>query len=146
MRPIGVSEEHIKLKAFPFSLKNKAKDWLFDLSLDSITTWEQMNRLFLAKYFSASRTANIHKEICGIRQFNEESLYGYWEHFKKLCASCPHHQVSDSLSIQHFYERLLPNERNMVDTASGGALDNLTIDAARELISNMAARSQKFGT
>ncbi|KAL3516809.1 hypothetical protein ACH5RR_023711 [Cinchona calisaya] len=99
MRPTGVSEEHIKLKAFLFSLKDEAKDWLFDLPSYSISTWEQMNRLFLAKYFLASRTVNIRKEIRGIRQFNEESLYEYWERFKKLCASCPHHQISDSLLI-----------------------------------------------
>ncbi|KAL3533034.1 hypothetical protein ACH5RR_006555 [Cinchona calisaya] len=38
MRPTTVSEEHIKLKAFPFSLKHEAKDWLFDLPSSSITT------------------------------------------------------------------------------------------------------------
>ncbi|KAL3516483.1 hypothetical protein ACH5RR_023385 [Cinchona calisaya] len=105
-----------------------------------------MNKLFLAKYFLAFQTANIRKEICGIRQFNDESLYEYWERFKKLCASCPHHQISDSLLIQYFYEVLLPNESNMVDATSRRALDNLTINAARELISNMATRSQKFVT
>ncbi|KAL3512852.1 hypothetical protein ACH5RR_025569 [Cinchona calisaya] len=146
MRPTGVSEEYIKLKKFPFLLKDEAKDWLFDLPSGSISTWEKINRLFLAKYFPASRTTNICKEICGIKQFNEESLHEYWERFKKLCASCPHHQISDSLLIQYFYEGFLPNERTMVDAASGGALDNLTIDAARELISNMAAHSQKFAT
>ncbi|KAL3498253.1 hypothetical protein ACH5RR_040985 [Cinchona calisaya] len=35
---------------------------------------------------------------------------------------------------------------NIIDAASGWALDNLTIDAACELISNMASRSQKFRT
>ncbi len=30
-RPQEVSEEHIKLRAFPFSLKDKAKHWLPDL-------------------------------------------------------------------------------------------------------------------
>jgi len=34
----------------------------------------------------------------------------------------------------------------MIDVASGGALGNMTLDAARQLIENMASNSQQFGT
>ena len=95
MKPTGVTEDQIKLRAFPFSLKDSAKDWLYYLPSRRIKTWNEMKRLFLEKYFSASRAANIRKEICGVRQHNEESLHKYWERFKKLCASCPHHQISE---------------------------------------------------
>ncbi|XP_031279741.1 uncharacterized protein LOC116138136 [Pistacia vera] len=105
-----------------------------------------MKRLFLERYFPASRAATIRKEICGIRQYNGETLYDYWERFKKLFASCPHHQISDQLLIQYLYEGLLPMERNMIDVASGGALVDNTPEAAKQLISNMAANSQQFGT
>ena len=91
MKPTGVTEDQIKLRVFPFSLKDWAKDWLYYLPSGSIKTWNEMNRLFLEKYFPASRVANIRKEICSVRQHNGESLYEYWERFKKLCASCPHH-------------------------------------------------------
>ena len=106
----------------------------------------EIKRLFLEKYFPASKATLIRKEICGIRQMNGESLYEYWERFKKLCASCPHHQISEQLLLQYFYEDLAPMERNMIDAASGGALVDKTPDAARALISNMAANSQQFGT
>ena len=75
---------------------------------------------------------------------NGESVYEYWERFKKLCASCPHHQISEQLLLQYFYEGLAPMERNMIDAASGGALVDKTPDVARALISNMAANSQQF--
>ena len=146
MKPTGVSEEQIKMRAFPFSLKDSAKDWLYYLPSGSVTTWNEMKRLFLEKYFPASRAANIRKEICGVKQHNGESLYEYWERFKKLCASCPHHQISEQLLIQYFYEGLLPTDRSMIDAASGGALVDKTPDAARNLIANMAANSQQFGT
>ncbi|KAL3538033.1 hypothetical protein ACH5RR_001399 [Cinchona calisaya] len=107
----------------------------------SIYLSEQMNRLCLAKYFPASRTANIRKEIYRIRQFNDESLHEYRERFKKLYASCPYYKISDSLLIQYFHEGLLVIERNMIDASNGEMLDNLTIEATREQISNMAARS-----
>lgn len=89
MKPQKVTEEHIKLRAFPFSLTDLAKDWLYYLPSGSVETWNDMKKLFLEKYFPASRAANIRKEICGIRQYNGESLYEYWERFMKLCASCP---------------------------------------------------------
>ncbi|MGZ7362298.1 retrotransposon gag family protein, partial [Streptococcus pyogenes] len=91
----GVTEEQIKLRAFPFSLGDDAKDWLYYLPSGTVTTWNEMKRMFLERYFPASRAATIRKEICGIRQYNGETLYEYWERFKKLCASCPHHQISD---------------------------------------------------
>jgi len=59
MKPTGVTKEQIKLRAFPFSLKDSAKDWLYYLPSGSITTWNEMKRLFLEKYFPASRTSNI---------------------------------------------------------------------------------------
>ena len=104
MKPQGISEEHIKLRAFPFSLADAAKDWLYYLPSGSITCWNDMKRLFLEKFFPASRAAAIRKEICGIRQQHGETLHEYWERFKKLCSSCPYHQINDQLLIQYFYE------------------------------------------
>ena len=146
MRPQGVTEEQIKLRAFPFSVDGLAKDWLYYLPPGSITTWNGLKKQFLEKYFPASRAANIRKDICGIRQLPGETLYEYWERFKQLCASCPQHQISDQLLIQYFYEGLSLMDRSMIDAASGGVLVNKTPTQARELISNMAANAQQFGS
>ncbi|XP_039051554.1 uncharacterized protein LOC120192961 [Hibiscus syriacus] len=88
--------------------------------------------------------ASIRREICGIKQKDTETLHEYWERFKRLCASCPQHGISEQLLIQYFYEGLLPMERKMIDAASGGAIVNKTPRDARELTSNMAANSQQF--
>ncbi|XP_065880978.1 uncharacterized protein [Euphorbia lathyris] len=146
LKPKRVTEEQVKLRAFPFSLKDKAKDWLYYLPSGSITTWTEMQRLFLEKFFPSSRAANIRKEICGIRQACGETLYEYWERFKQLCTSCQHHQIPEQILIQYFYEGLAPIDRSMIDAASGGALVNKTPDEARQLISTMAENSQQFGT
>ncbi|XP_031095193.1 uncharacterized protein LOC115999484 [Ipomoea triloba] len=144
-KPQRVTEDQIKLRAFPFSLADRAKDWLFYLPSGSINTWDEMVRLFLEKFFPASRAASIRREICGIKQRDTETLHEYWERFKQLCASCPQHGVSEQLLIQYFYEGLLPMERKMMDAASGGAIVNKTPREARDLISIMAANSQQFG-
>jgi len=57
-----------------------------------------------------------------------------------------HHQMSDQLLIQYFYEGLMPIDRSIIDVACGGALVDKTLEVARQLISNMAANSKQFGT
>jgi len=57
-------EDHVYLKAFPHSLEGNAKDWLYYLA----PSWDDLKRLFLAKFFPASRTIAIRKEISGIKQ------------------------------------------------------------------------------
>ncbi|XP_024038262.1 uncharacterized protein LOC112097310 [Citrus clementina] len=146
MRPQGMTEEQIKLRAFPFSLDGLAKDWVYYLPTGSITTWNSLKKQFLEKYFPASRAANIRKDICGIRQLHGETLYKYWERFKQLYASCPQHQIYDQLLIQYFYEGLSLMDMSMIDTTSGGVLVNKTPTQARELISNMAVNAQQFGS
>ena len=54
MRPNGVDEEQLKLKAFPFSLKGVVKAWFFSILPSSIGTWNAMNNIFLENYFPAS--------------------------------------------------------------------------------------------
>ncbi|RDY07737.1 hypothetical protein CR513_08104, partial [Mucuna pruriens] len=101
-----------------------------------------MKHMFLEKFFPASRTATIKKEICGIRQHSGETLHEYWERFNMLCATCPHHQISKQLLIQYFYEGLTMMDRSMIVAASGGALMDKTPTVARYLISNMASNTQ----
>ncbi|RDX86928.1 hypothetical protein CR513_31666, partial [Mucuna pruriens] len=61
------------------------------LTVDYVQHLGDMKRMFLEKFFPASRTATIRKEICGTRQYYRETLHEYWERFNKLCATCPHH-------------------------------------------------------
>ncbi|XP_050875646.1 uncharacterized protein LOC127079284 [Lathyrus oleraceus] len=145
LRPEGMTEDHIKLRAFPFSLQGAAKDWIYYLEPNSIASWTTLKKVFLERYFPVSRVASIRKEICGIRQGNE-SLTEYWERFKHLVSSCPQHQIIEQLLIQYFYEGLLPMDRNILDALSGGALVDKTPAAAKALIENMSLNSQQFTT
>ncbi|XP_027121945.1 uncharacterized protein [Coffea arabica] len=145
MKSPGVTEEQIRLRAFPFSLKDAAKDWLYYLPAGSITTWAQLKKKFLEKFFPSSRAASLRKEICSIKQYSGESLYDFWERFNKLCARCPQHQISEQLLIQYFYEGLQSTDRSIIDAASGGALANKTPREAWDLIEAMAENSQQFG-
>ncbi|RDX81010.1 hypothetical protein CR513_38366, partial [Mucuna pruriens] len=118
------------------------------LVVPSASTFQHLGRHeahIPGKILLASRTASIRKKICGIRQHTRETLHEYWERFNKLYATCPHHQISEQLLIQYFYEGLSMMDRSMIDAANGGALMDKTPAAARHLISNMASNTQQFG-
>ncbi|CAL8993212.1 unnamed protein product [Prunus brigantina] len=53
----GVSEANPRMRAFPYTLKDKAKGWLMTLAPGSLTTWEAVAKKFLEKFFSTQKTA-----------------------------------------------------------------------------------------
>ncbi|CAN6570887.1 unnamed protein product [Malus baccata var. baccata] len=144
MTPINVDGSILKMKAFPFSLMDKAKDWLFELAPGTVTSWESMKRAFLEKFFPTSRVILLRKRISGIQQEEGESFPTYYERFKSLVASCPHHQMKEELLLQYFYEGLLPIERQMLDASAGGALVDKTPTATMMLITNRALNAQQY--
>jgi len=52
---IGVSTDAIKLLLFPFSLRYKAREWLHCLALGCIRMWDELIKVFLAKFFPLSK-------------------------------------------------------------------------------------------
>ncbi|XP_020249380.1 uncharacterized protein LOC109826769 [Asparagus officinalis] len=126
------------VQLFPFSLRDKARAWLHSLPAGSITTWDQLSRVFLVKYFPPSKTAQMRNQITSFVQKEGESLYEAWERYKELLRMCPHHGLEKWLIVHTFYNGLTYNTRMTVDAAAGGALMNKTIDEAYTLIEDMA--------
>lgn len=48
---VRLSEDQLRMQCFPYSLKDKAKQWLMGLPLGSITTWKGCARGFSTSYF-----------------------------------------------------------------------------------------------
>lgn len=86
------------MKAFPFSWADTAKDWLY-FNPASIKSWNDMKRQFLEKFFPASRTITIRKDISGTRQLSGETMHEYRDRFNKFYASCPNYCISEQLLI-----------------------------------------------
>jgi len=80
----GMSTDAIRLWLFPFSLKDKASDWLQNEEPNSFTTWAILSRAFLSKYFPLGKTTKLRTKITSFIQRDVESLYEAWERFKDL--------------------------------------------------------------
>ena len=101
-----VSNDAIRLRLFPFSWKNKAKPWLLNSNANSFTTWDDLSKLFLCKYFSLRKIAKVWNDITSFSQMEGESLYEALERFKELQRECPHHGILNWLLVQTFYNGL----------------------------------------
>ncbi|CAJ2638232.1 unnamed protein product [Trifolium pratense] len=141
----GVSPEAIRLRLFPFSLRDKARAWLQSLPSNSVATWNELKKVFLARYFPPSKTAMLRAQINGFRQRDNESLFEAWERYKEMIRICPHHGLENWLIIHTFYNGLLYNTRMTIDAAAGGALMDKPYNQAYQLIESMAQNHYQWG-
>ena len=140
----GVSDDAIRLRLFPFSLRDKAKAWLQSLPAGSITTWNDLAQKFLAKFFPPAKTTKLRTNIQTFVQFDMETLYEAWERFKDLLRRCPHHGLPKWLVVQTFYNGLNNHTRINIDAAAGGSLMGKSLDEAYDLLEEMANNNYQW--
>ncbi|XP_073049544.1 uncharacterized protein [Primulina eburnea] len=140
----GVSDELIRLRLFPFSLRDHARSWLQSLPLGSVTTWADLVTKFLSKYFPPAKSAQLKIDITNFRQREFEVLYEAWERYKELLRKCPNHGYADWVQIELFYNGLDGPTRGNVDAAAGGTVFSKTPDEAYELLEQMTINSDQW--
>ena len=68
VRRDGADETSILLKAFPFSLEGKAREWYYTQPGATVSNWDTLRREFLEKFFPAEVTDKLRKDISMIVQ------------------------------------------------------------------------------
>lgn len=68
------------MRFFPFTLRDKAKDWLE--SQEPITIWDILVGKFLGEYFPPAKIAKLWLEINNFVQKDEESDDEAWEKYR----------------------------------------------------------------
>ena len=71
-------EEDVKLRLFPFALKDRARSWFNTLPSNSITLWKQMLTKFFNKYFPVHKTNTIRRKISKFTQGEDEQFFKVW--------------------------------------------------------------------
>jgi len=78
----NISNNALRLRLFPFSLKDKAKVWLDTKT--NITTWDELQKKFLKKFFSNGKQTALRRAITTFSQNKNDQLHESWKRFKKL--------------------------------------------------------------
>ncbi|KAM6578459.1 hypothetical protein CsatB_030296 [Cannabis sativa] len=142
----GVSDDAIRLRLFPFSLRERAKSWFISLPTHSINTWEELALKFLSKFFPPAKIAKLRADINNFTQQDSESLYEAWERFKDLLRKCPNHGIEKWLQVHNFYNGLMNETRTLIDAAAGGVFMRKSANEAFELLEEMAMTNQQWST
>nr|CAN61755.1 hypothetical protein VITISV_042022 [Vitis vinifera] len=87
----GASMDLMRLKLFPFTLKDKAKVWLTSLRPRSIRSWTDLQAEFLKKFFSTHRINGLKRQISNFSAKENEKFYECWERYMEAINACPHH-------------------------------------------------------
>ena len=119
------SEEAVHLRLFPFSLHDRATEWLDSNAPGSITYWEELLKQFYNKFFPMSKVNEARKEISYFTQDKDEKFSESWGRFKDLLIRCPPHDYEKWLLVQFFYRGLSQPNRSMIKSMNVGAFFNL---------------------
>ena len=144
MRINHMTEEALKLRLFPFSLKEKAKAWLYALQAGSITTWAKLVEEFYKKFYSKQKTASIRQAINGFHQMEGETLYIYLERFKDLLIQCPHHGFEKIRLVQIVYEGMDYPTKQMVESFCSGKFTQKTAEEAWTFLEDTAENTLQW--
>ncbi|CAA7394772.1 unnamed protein product [Spirodela intermedia] len=136
-----VTPEIIKMKLFPHTLRDKASHWLSTLDRE-LTSWKDIEHAFLRKFYPLGKTQNMRKHIWSFSQRLGETLHETWEIFKDLLRKCPHHAIPKWQLNRIFYDGLLEQHRNMVDSICGGAFMEKTPNEIYSLYENLSKNSR----
>ncbi|GJY18009.1 reverse transcriptase domain-containing protein [Tanacetum coccineum] len=112
--------EAVKLLIFPFSLCDEAKTWFNELNEESITSWEQMRKAFINKFFPPSLFNRLLLEIRNFSQLVCESLIDAWLRLKSMLRKCHGHGLTKGAIIQIFYHGLDEPTQGILDITAGG--------------------------
>ncbi|KAH9769561.1 hypothetical protein KPL71_012051 [Citrus sinensis] len=140
----GATQDALRLRLFPYSLRDRARAWLNSLPYDSITTWNELADKFLMKYFPPIKNAKLRNEITSFHQLEDENLYEAWERFKELFRRCPHHGIPCCIQLETFYNGLNPSTRLMVDASANGALLSKSYTEPYEILERIANNNYQW--
>ncbi|XP_058223160.1 uncharacterized protein LOC131332866 [Rhododendron vialii] len=106
--------DQARLKLFPFSLKDKAKQWFHSLKPHSLLTWGEVQDVFTTKFFP------------------------------DLLAAVLHHNFPMYLVINYFYLGSDRESKQLLDTMGSGDFMGKDPDAAWEFLDALAERAQTW--
>ncbi|RVW87236.1 hypothetical protein CK203_037228 [Vitis vinifera] len=138
----GASIDLMRLKLFPFTLKDKAKIWLNSLRPRSIRNWVDLQAEFLKKYFPTHRTNGLKRQISNFSAKENEKFYECWERYMEAINACPHHGFDTWLLVSYFYDGMSSSMKQILETMCGGDFMSKNPDEAMDFLSYVAEVSR----
>nr|GEV54999.1 hypothetical protein [Tanacetum cinerariifolium] len=101
---------------FLLSLTGEAKTWLNELNKGTIETWYELQTAFISRFFTPA-----------FSQHENETLTEAWLRMKEMLRNCHGHNLSKGNIINIFYHGLNEITQEVLNAASGGQMDAMTM-------------------
>ena len=98
-----VDNDIVKLKLFPFSLRDRAKAWFSSLPKNSIDSWNKCKDAFISKYFPPAKIISLGNDIMNFKQLDHEHVAQAWERMKLMIRNFPTHGLNLWMIIHNFH-------------------------------------------
>ncbi|XP_042035058.1 uncharacterized protein LOC121781375 [Salvia splendens] len=138
----GVTDEQVRLRLFPFSLEDSAKDWLESLEPGSIRTWDAMVEKFLEKFYPPSEAIKRQHEIIAFQMTSTENIRDAWGRFKSLMKRCPNHGLTPTVQVITFFKGCVPEAQRELNLSSDGNFLKKGVNEAMEVIEELASNDE----
>ena len=69
-----VDNDVVKMKLFPFSLRDHAKIWFSSLPRNSIDSWNKCKDSFITKYFPPAKIISLRTQVMNFKQLEHEHV------------------------------------------------------------------------
>ncbi|RVW23877.1 hypothetical protein CK203_094637 [Vitis vinifera] len=132
----------MRLKLFPFTLKDKAKIWLNSLRPRSIRNWIDLQAEFLKKILPTHRTNGLKRQISNFSAQENEKFYECWERYMEASNACPHHGFDTWLLVSYFYDGISSSMKQILETMCGGDFMSKNPEEAMEFLSYVSEISR----
>ena len=133
----------LRMRCFPYTLKDRAKVWFMTLPPNLLRTWEAVYEKFMGKFYSHQKTIELRTKIATFAQMEGEPFHEACDRFKQLLIQCPHHHYPLKLQNQFFYDGLTPQCQYMVDNTVGDAMGDKKAEEIMELNKMLGPNSQQ---
>ncbi|XP_015168673.1 uncharacterized protein [Solanum tuberosum] len=126
------------------AIRGATRRWLDSEPPNSITTWDNLAKKFLSRFFPSKKTAKLRGEIINFVQNQGEDMYQAWARFKQMLISCPHHMQTNKVLAHTFFEGLDYNARSLLNSAVGGQALSITSEEFFALLDKLSGRNQGY--
>ncbi|CAL1388816.1 unnamed protein product [Linum trigynum] len=144
MKSPNVSDDAINLRMFSFSLLGNASHWFQNITPRSITTWAQLEKAFLDKYFPPALAMKRQEEIVTFKQVEDESLTEAWKRYKGILMRCPSHGLEDWNVIIILFNGIKREFRDALNNASRNGFTRMEAPAAYDLIEKNCSEATEW--
>ncbi|KAL4368063.1 hypothetical protein GQ457_05G015080 [Hibiscus cannabinus] len=143
-RQQGVHEDVLKIKLFPYSLRDRARAWLSGVPASSMESWSDLCKSFLLRYNPPTMNTQLRNDIASFRQANDESMYECWDRYKSLLRKCSNHGFRDWTQVVMFYNGVNAPTRMMLDASANGTLLDKSPSEAFDILDRIANNDYQF--